>query len=171
MFRTTARAALQPLRSQQTQVHRSFVSTVLLSKTYDDKTVAELRTELRARGLSAYVHSPFLSYYICLIQLDRSGAKATLITRIQQADTARVTSEAPSSPAPAPSQARSASTSAPFASPAETAPSSSAIPHSNAPPMTFDIKIPVYQAPPESPVQVVRTYYFQLYIQPSSPLF
>ena len=55
MLRTAARSSLLPLRAAQHAQQRSFVSTVLLSKTHEDKTVAELRTELRARGLSVYV--------------------------------------------------------------------------------------------------------------------
>lgn len=53
MFSTIVRTALVPLRAQH-HASRSFVSTVLLSKTYDDKTVAELRAELRSRGLPSY---------------------------------------------------------------------------------------------------------------------
>lgn len=54
MLHTAVRASVRPWRAC-IRPQRSFVSTVLLSKTYDDKTVADLRADLRARGLSVYV--------------------------------------------------------------------------------------------------------------------
>lgn len=57
MFASTSRASLRTIIKQQrpTQRQRNFVSTVLLSKTYEDKTVTELRNELRKRGLAVCV--------------------------------------------------------------------------------------------------------------------
>ncbi len=49
-------AALRvPLRHALASQRRSFVSTVLLTKAWENETVSELRKEARKRGLSAYV--------------------------------------------------------------------------------------------------------------------
>ncbi|KAJ2968819.1 hypothetical protein NUW54_g13107 [Trametes sanguinea] len=63
---------------------RSFVSTVLLTKAWENETINELRKEARKRGLPA------------------GGNKATLITRLQQDDKKRTLSQEPVSAAPAP---------------------------------------------------------------------
>ncbi|EJD02320.1 uncharacterized protein FOMMEDRAFT_141404 [Fomitiporia mediterranea MF3/22] len=143
MLRTALRTSYR-LRHLPQHARRSFVSSVLLSKTYEDKTVAELRSELRARGLSA------------------SGAKATLITRIQQAD-ARSASETmlasssntpgPSSPAPSHHQSQARSVSSSSSSHAEVASSIDAT--TRFAPITFDVKLPdLSQPPPQRAVQV-----------------
>ncbi|OSC99111.1 hypothetical protein PYCCODRAFT_1454053 [Trametes coccinea BRFM310] len=66
---------------------RSFVSTVLLTKAWENEPVNELRKEARKRGLPA------------------GGNKATLITRLQQDDKKRTLSQEPVSTAPAPAPA------------------------------------------------------------------
>lgn len=49
-------AALRvPLRQAVASHRRSFVSTVLLTKAWENETVAELRKEARKRGLTSYV--------------------------------------------------------------------------------------------------------------------
>ncbi|THH33963.1 hypothetical protein EUX98_g281 [Antrodiella citrinella] len=64
MLRTALRAQTRPVASQR----RTFVSTVLLTRSWDNDTVATLRQEAKSRGLS------------------HKGNKATLITRLQQFD-------------------------------------------------------------------------------------
>ena len=49
MFRSVARAQLRTISS--THARRNFVSTVLLSKSYEDKTLAELKELARTKGL------------------------------------------------------------------------------------------------------------------------
>lgn len=52
------RAALRvPLRHALAPQRRSFVSTVLLTKAWENETVSELKKEARRRGLSSYVAS------------------------------------------------------------------------------------------------------------------
>ncbi|KAL5532731.1 hypothetical protein ACEPAF_4505 [Sanghuangporus sanghuang] len=134
MFRVSARTSLLPLRAARLS-QRSFVSTVLLSKTYEDKTVAELRTELRARGLSV------------------SGNKSTLISRMQQADVRNATEP---STAVQTSIQRTRGVSSSSASRAEAVPippNPSSV--ASVPPIKFDIKLPdVSQEAPEPPVLV-----------------
>jgi len=59
--------ALRPARTMGIK-NRSFVSTVLLSKNWDNETAADLRKELKKRGLTS------------------SGNKTTLITRLSEHD-------------------------------------------------------------------------------------
>ncbi|KAH8116936.1 hypothetical protein DFH11DRAFT_1542118 [Phellopilus nigrolimitatus] len=141
MFRTAARSSLPPRARPVRATRRSFASTVLLSRSYESKTVAELRAELRQRGLQT------------------SGPKAALISRIRQED-ARATAEAPSAPTPTPtptpSQAqpstRTLSTSA--GARAEAAPVGTTK-GSPAPPFSMYAKLPdLSQASPQAPVQV-----------------
>ncbi|KAI5123338.1 hypothetical protein M0805_001763 [Coniferiporia weirii] len=139
MLRAATRSSLRLLHAHACG-RRTLVSTVLLSKTYEDKTVAELRAELRNRGLST------------------TGSKATLITRIVQEEK-RASTEV----APTPTLTRTVSTSSPsraepVASPtptpnasaaAGTAPSSSA--HLPFP----AVKLPdISQGPLETPIAI-----------------
>ncbi|KIJ16925.1 hypothetical protein PAXINDRAFT_180143 [Paxillus involutus ATCC 200175] len=61
-------------RASLTVQHRSFASTVLLSRTWENETVLDLRKEAKTRGLST------------------KGNKSTLITRIQEYEDSRVVS-------------------------------------------------------------------------------
>jgi len=129
MLRTLARSQLRTVSS--TKCTRNFVSTVLLSKTYENKSVAELRELARSKGLPI------------------SGSKATLITRIQQKEEKNALDAiAPESVAPkqAQPQTRDLSTSAPArATVASSTPSTS----------SFDVRLPDLSEPtPESPVQI-----------------
>ncbi|TFK76394.1 hypothetical protein BDN72DRAFT_830959, partial [Pluteus cervinus] len=93
---SVARTAFASSRSRTFQLRRSFVSSVLLSRTWENKTVAELKQEAKSRGLSL------------------TGNKATLILRIQDhenAFTLQVATDAPPTAAPT----RRASTAAPAA--------------------------------------------------------
>ncbi|THH05769.1 hypothetical protein EW145_g4560 [Phellinidium pouzarii] len=141
MLRAAVRSSLHPLRAQA-HSRRTLVSTVLLSsKTYEEKTIAELRAELRKRGLSA------------------SGNKATLITRILQED-ARSAAEAPTpsqnqSQSQSQSQTRTVSTSAPSRAEPVATPTPSAPLSPSAPLYSLPIKLPdVSQAPPEMPIAI-----------------
>ncbi|KAI0670338.1 hypothetical protein C8Q78DRAFT_1035723 [Trametes maxima] len=86
MLRSALAAQLRPAVAPRA---RSFVSTVLLTKAWENETVAELRKEARKRGLPS------------------GGNKATLITRLQQDDKRVTLSTEPVSTAP---QVRHAST-------------------------------------------------------------
>ncbi|KAH7889216.1 hypothetical protein F5I97DRAFT_485600 [Phlebopus sp. FC_14] len=150
MFRSVAQAQ-QLRRVVLAAQHRSFVSTVLLSRTWENETVVELRKEARNRGLST------------------KGNKSTLITRIREYEVKKVapTSENPSvaSTRETPAASRRASTQA---ANAPTTTSSSApkaaspgIPPSAEPrsgsiaPDFLCVKLPdLSQSTPETPVQV-----------------
>ncbi|KIM58884.1 hypothetical protein SCLCIDRAFT_1218237 [Scleroderma citrinum Foug A] len=69
---------------------RSFVSTVLLSRTWENETVVDLRKEARMRGLST------------------KGNKATLVSRLQEYEEIRA-APASQNPSSAPGSTRSAS--------------------------------------------------------------
>ncbi|KAI8998601.1 hypothetical protein BD414DRAFT_575110 [Trametes punicea] len=86
MLRSAISAQLRPPVCFRT---RNFVSTVLLTKAWENETISELRKEARKRGLPA------------------GGNKATLITRLQQDDKKRALSP---EPIPAAPQVRHAST-------------------------------------------------------------
>lgn len=67
--------------------HRNLTSSVLLTRTYDNESVAELKKLAKDRGLSPYV----MAYSLLLsnktqITFNRKGNKSTLITRIQEHD-------------------------------------------------------------------------------------
>ncbi|KAH9856927.1 hypothetical protein C2E23DRAFT_865577 [Lenzites betulinus] len=80
MLRSALAAQLRPAVAPHTT--RSFVSTVLLTKAWENETVNELRKEARKRGLPA------------------GGNKATLITRLQTDDRKSILSSEPVSVAP-----------------------------------------------------------------------
>ncbi|KAH9946081.1 uncharacterized protein BXZ73DRAFT_95586 [Epithele typhae] len=95
------RAALRvPLRNAASSHRRGFVSTVLLTKAWENETVAELKKEAKNRGLSP------------------SGNKATLVTRLKQYDYRSVMASEPS-PSPMSSQVRYASAAGPLETPTE----------------------------------------------------
>ncbi|KLO13545.1 hypothetical protein SCHPADRAFT_921024 [Schizopora paradoxa] len=111
---------------------RSFVSTVLLSKSYEEKTVAELRTEAKKRGLSS------------------SGNKSTLISRILQEEqrlaTSTTASTQPQNVAAPPASRRSVSS-----TPAVRAETLS----NEVAQQTLGVRLPdLSQPPPEPPVHI-----------------
>lgn len=71
---------------------RSFVSTVLLSHTWDKETLVELRKQAKARGLSTYVPSSSLFSAYRTHRDHSKGNKSTLIARIQEHEENSVTS-------------------------------------------------------------------------------
>src|SRR5882762_7338362 len=108
MLRTVLRTRLRPaiqLRS------RSLVSPVLLSRTYENESVADLKKIAKDRGLSPYVLIfSFLSVTPNIFH--RKGNKATLISRIQQHEQHKflqAVSSAQDPPVPAGAQVRHAS--------------------------------------------------------------
>ncbi|TFY72649.1 hypothetical protein EVG20_g324 [Dentipellis fragilis] len=106
---------------------RSLVSSALLSRTWENKTVADLKDEARKRGLPI------------------KGTKATLITRIQEHEQ-RSAAEAVA-PANPPAQTRNVSTT--------TGSSTPSAPPAAYPRQYLDIKIPELNTPiPEAPVQI-----------------
>ncbi|KAH7921732.1 hypothetical protein BV22DRAFT_707009 [Leucogyrophana mollusca] len=112
--------------------HRTFVSTVLLSRTWENETVVDLRKEARHRGLST------------------KGNKSTLITRIQSYEEQQAAGSS-SSQSPAPAAARSASTQAV----APGLPSASQPASSASIPAFMNVKMPDLSQPePEVPVQI-----------------
>ena len=79
------RPATRPLSRAVNANSRSFVSTVLLSKNWENETVADLRRELKKRGLTWWVIKfPFRHRN----NRDRysSGNKSSLITRLSEHD-------------------------------------------------------------------------------------
>ncbi|PIL24034.1 hypothetical protein GSI_13785 [Ganoderma sinense ZZ0214-1] len=130
-------AALRvPLRQAIASQRRSFVSTVLLTKAWENETVAELRKEARKRGLTS------------------KGSKASLITRLQQDDHKKVFTSEPASVAP---QTRAASTvsSAPATESPTEVPGIPFNAEPTHPKYLMDVKIPVYsQVQPEAPVPI-----------------
>ncbi|KIJ69275.1 hypothetical protein HYDPIDRAFT_105876 [Hydnomerulius pinastri MD-312] len=144
MLRSVVRA--QHLRRASLAAnHRSFVSTVLLSRTWENETVVDLRKEAKARGLST------------------KGNKSTLITRIQEYEESRAASTSHDTPA----AIRNASTnatpgvSAPAPSPATPLAASPGIPPAAEPPSAsvtpkfMAIKLPdLSKRIPDAPVQV-----------------
>lgn len=135
---------------------RSFVSTVLLSRTWENETVLELRKEARVRGLSTYVStSPFSRP-----DDDHSrGNKSTLIARIQEHE------ENGAAPSPPPRTSRNASTN-PVPPKATSQAASPGIPLAAQPGRLSSnsdfsaIKLPnLSRPPPNVPVQVVRVLF------------
>ncbi|KAJ3551116.1 hypothetical protein NM688_g4922 [Phlebia brevispora] len=129
MFRTAYLAHIRPVAST-----RTFVSTVLLTRNWENETVNALKKEARSRGLS------------------QSGNKATLITRLQDHER-RQQYEAPVPPAPVQhNQVRHASTTELPGVPSTSQPSPLL---SNHPKEILDVKIPNASYPiPELPVQI-----------------
>ena len=103
----SAKSLWPPIRPQ----HRHFVSTVLLSRTYEDESVAGLKKLLKDRGLSQYV--VLLSCPLAPTHLAyRTGNKSTLITRIQQYDQLKTLEAVHHPTVPAGAHARNASSTA-----------------------------------------------------------
>ncbi|KAI0748167.1 hypothetical protein C8Q80DRAFT_1170500 [Daedaleopsis nitida] len=131
------RAALRvPLRHAIAPRRRTFVSTVLLTKAWENESINELKKEARKRGLSA------------------AGNKATLVTRLKQDDQKKAFAPEPT-PHP---QVRRASTSAAPSTSTESAtevpgiPSTAEVTH---PKHNLDIQIPDVSEPePEVLVQI-----------------
>ncbi|RPD66180.1 hypothetical protein L226DRAFT_530300 [Lentinus tigrinus ALCF2SS1-7] len=125
-------AALRvPLRQAIASQRRSFVSTVLLTKAWENETVAELRKEARNRGLSS------------------KGNKATLITRLQQDEKNKAFAPEPTPAAP---QVRRASTSTETPTEVPGIPSTA---EPNYPKYNLDIKVPEAAVPEvEAPVPI-----------------
>lgn len=145
------RAALRvPLRHALAPQRRSFVSTVLLTKAWENETVSELKKEARRRGLSSYVASVTQMHAFASPRYS-SGSKATLVTRLQQDDKGKTFAM---EPAPA-SQIRRASTSTGTATEVPGIPSTAETTH---PKYNLAFKIPDTDVPaPEVPVAIVRT--------------
>ncbi|KAI0721050.1 hypothetical protein C8T65DRAFT_632062 [Cerioporus squamosus] len=125
-------AALRvPLRHAVASQRRSFVSTVLLTKAWENETVVELRKEARKRGLSS------------------TGNKATLIMRLQHDEKQKSFAPEPTSTAP---QVRRASTSTETPTEVPGVPSTA---EPNYPKYNLDIKIPEAAEPEvEAPVPI-----------------
>ncbi|KAI6109471.1 hypothetical protein F5141DRAFT_984211, partial [Pisolithus sp. B1] len=76
---------------------RTFVSTVLLSRTWETETVVDLRKEARLRGLSTCAVS--LPPLHTLILVHRMGNKPALIARLQEYEDSKV-APSPQNPSP-----------------------------------------------------------------------
>ncbi|KAL4247297.1 hypothetical protein ABKN59_008532 [Abortiporus biennis] len=125
MLRSTI---LKPLVHTQ---RRHFVSTVLLTRNWENESVVNLRKEAKSRGLP------------------QSGNKATLITRLQQFEEKRNFTPPP---APVQQQVRHASTTEVPGVPSSSEPP--VLPH-NYPKELLDVHIPDTNIPiPELPVQI-----------------
>ncbi|KAF7440544.1 hypothetical protein PC9H_000890 [Pleurotus ostreatus] len=110
---------------------RTFVSSVLLSKTWENDTVAELRQEAKKRGLS-------------------TGNKASLVMRLQEHESANVSSER--MPPPATRSASTSASSSPVVEPE--APGRPQLPESAEEPF-FNVILPdAAQPEPEPQVQI-----------------
>ncbi|CAL1704550.1 unnamed protein product [Somion occarium] len=147
MLRTVLKNELRPLFNAQ---GRSFVSTVLLTRSWENESVSNLKKEARERGIS------------------QKGNKATLITRLQQHDkqrppmrdpspTAQAQSPVPSSPVT--QYVRKASTTE-----VPGVPSSAEPPRlpPNFPKDFLDVKIPVPSDPlpePTTPIPFVPDFW------------
>ncbi|KAF9454532.1 hypothetical protein P691DRAFT_716957 [Macrolepiota fuliginosa MF-IS2] len=134
--------AVRPLIAHRGQIHRSFVSPILLTRTWQNESVATLRKEAKNRGLSA------------------KGTKANLILRIAEHDAQSPPKDVS---APTPANTRSASSAA---APKPSAPEPSShtvapgpgVPRptiTTTPPPYLNIVIPDLSQPdPEPPVDV-----------------
>ncbi|KAI6103365.1 hypothetical protein F5141DRAFT_972047, partial [Pisolithus sp. B1] len=103
---------------------RTFVSTVLLSRTWETETVVDLRKEARLRGLSTCAVS--LPPLHTLILIHRKGNKPALIARLQEYEDSKV-APSPQNPSP-PSRNVPPSPAAPTSDPA-----TPALPHGASP--------------------------------------
>src|SRR5882757_4554057 len=81
-FLATARSPIYIAR-------RNLVSSVLLTRTWENESVAELKRQAKIRGIIPYVH-PSATPRILLISMSRKGNKATLIQKIQEHDKSNV---------------------------------------------------------------------------------
>ncbi|EIW51719.1 uncharacterized protein TRAVEDRAFT_136599 [Trametes versicolor FP-101664 SS1] len=132
MLRSALVAQLRPAVSPRST--RSFVSTVLLTKAWENETVNELRKEARKRGLPA------------------GGNKATLITRLQQHDNNQTLSSEPFSVAP---KVRRASTVVPAPPTEVPGVPASADPVPVHPKFDLSVQLPILSEPiPEAPTPI-----------------
>lgn len=152
MLRSVLVAQLRPAVAPRST--RSFVSTVLLTKAWENETVNELRKEARKRGLPASVH-PFSPYVPRTHLPDFSGGnKATLITRLQQHDNNQTLSSEPVSVAP---KVRRASTVVPAPPTEVPGVPASADPVPVHPKFDLSVQLPILSEPiPEAPTPIVR---------------
>ncbi|OSX65288.1 hypothetical protein POSPLADRAFT_1032096 [Postia placenta MAD-698-R-SB12] len=132
MLRTALRAQLRPATTLRS---RGFVSTVLLTKAWENEPLNDLKEELKRRGLS------------------HRGNKATLVTRLRTDDKAKSLAPAPSSVSPqAAQQVRHASTTEVPGVPSAEAPPP--LPKTY-PKQFLDVKMPDFSQPDsESPIQI-----------------
>ena len=148
------------LIARQLSSSRSFVSTVLLTRNWENETLVVLKKEAKLRGLLQYV----LSFGCVHVKPDRthtmgmrrSGNKATLITRLQEHEKHQQleVSVPPTPQLPKHQQVRHASTAEVPGQPSSSNPTP--IPPSY-PKDSLDVIIPSgYQPTPEVPVQIVR---------------
>ncbi|KIO13745.1 hypothetical protein M404DRAFT_594657 [Pisolithus tinctorius Marx 270] len=81
------RSVLQPA-TRRLSLQRTFVSTVLLSRTWENETVVALRKEAKLRGLSTCVFSlPLSDYYSAAKSHPQEGQQAyshRTLTRIRR---------------------------------------------------------------------------------------
>ncbi|TFK42539.1 hypothetical protein BDQ12DRAFT_676385 [Crucibulum laeve] len=129
-------------------LRRNFVSSVLLTRTWENESVAELRKEAKGRGLPA------------------KGNKATLILRIQEHDKSKTLDAIASHDPPVPSGVRNVSTISSSASKPSFPPDeetgvspgipAAAEPHVTPPPeLVFQVNIPDLSQPiPETPIEI-----------------
>lgn len=132
---------------------RTFVSTVLLTRTWENESTSSLRKEAKSRGLSVYVLR-LASLHPSSNTRSRKGSKATLITRLQEHE-ARERPQPPPPPRASVQQIRHSST-------VET--EVPGLPSSSEPPTLppsfpkefLDVKIPDTSVPiPEAPTPIV----------------
>lgn len=156
--------AVCPQVVHRSQARRSFVSPVLLTRTWENENVTTLRKEAKNRGISSFV----IFFLFFLLNADfyfRKGPKANLILRITEYDSKGTPKHATN---PTPTKIRSASSSPRDAhvtreSTTHTVapgPGVSSAAASSAPPPKhdlFNVVLPDLSQPdPEPPVEVVR---------------
>ncbi|KAI0362163.1 hypothetical protein OH77DRAFT_1416385 [Trametes cingulata] len=129
MFRS---AVLAQARHAAAPRPRSFVSTVLLTKAWENETANELRKEARKRGLPV------------------KGSKATLIARLQEDDKKRVLASEPVPPPNTPQVRRASTVDTPTEVPGVPSSADPIFPKYN-----LDVKLPnVSQPEPELPTPI-----------------
>lgn len=134
MFRAVVCQKILTNASRFTVNHRNFVSTVLLSRTWEDETLVTLRREAKTRGLST------------------KGNKSVMINRIQEYEESRALPS--SQPTPAASRNASSSAIPPQAASPGIPPASQPASASKTPDF-FLVRLPdLSQDGPREPVQV-----------------
>ncbi|KAI6103381.1 hypothetical protein F5141DRAFT_976427, partial [Pisolithus sp. B1] len=94
---TMLRSVLQPATRRRLALQRTFVSTVLLSRTWETETVVDLRKEARLRGLSTCAVSLPPLHTLNLVH--SKGNKPALIARLQEYEESKV-APSPQNPSP-----------------------------------------------------------------------
>ena len=160
MFRGALRPFVRP-HLGRTQ-HRNFVSSVLLTRTGENKSVAQLKRESKIRGFSSYVS--FFGFRILLNVGERKGNKANLFVRIQEHGKSKTHAFASHDP-PMGMGGRNASTEATSVQSVSPGISPASQFTVSAPLEFMNMNIPdVSQPGPEPPIQIVRAYsYFVLW--------